>query len=56
MKFYCVCYSYRMAFDSTVRAENKKEAIKKVKEIVGEDIRLDGIWEIEHKAQPLLGD
>lgn len=48
MKNYCVTYSYRTSYDTTVKARNKKEAEAKVLEVIG-DCRLEGTWEVRKK-------
>lgn len=48
MKTYCVTYSYRTSFDATVKANSKKEAEEKVREVIG-DCKFEGTWEVEDR-------
>lgn len=50
MKTYCVCYTITTSSETTVRANNKKDAIQKVKEILGDDTVIDGAWETKKKT------
>lgn len=49
-KRYCVTYSYRTHYDTTVTADSKKEAEAKVREVVG-DVKFEGTWEVHEKAK-----
>lgn len=50
MKTYCVNYSYRTSFDTTVKARSKEEAEAKVLEVIG-DCDLEGTWEVRKKEK-----
>ena len=45
-KKFCVSYNYITSFDATVSAETKEEAIAKVKEVIGDDVEIEGAWEV----------
>jgi hypothetical protein len=48
MKYYCVGYEYVTGYETEwFKAENKKEAIKKAREIVGSDVKVTHVLEQE---------
>lgn len=49
MKKFCIVYSYTTNFDTEVAVNNKKEAVEKVREVVGE-CQIEGAWEIKEYA------
>lgn len=50
MKRYCVQYSYIMNDDCTVTATSRKDAIEKVKEVVG-DVKIESVWEASYQYE-----
>lgn len=48
-KTFSVNYSTRTHYESIVTADNKKEAIKKVKNVIGADARIEQTWEVKPK-------
>lgn len=46
MKNYCVCYSVTTSFDAEVTAKSKEEAVKKVIEVIGDPVAIEGVWEV----------
>ena len=45
-KEFSVCYNYTTSYEAVVKAETKKEAIAKVKEVLGDDITIESSWEV----------
>jgi hypothetical protein len=50
MKTFCVAYTYNVTEDVEVRAKNKKEAMKKFREI-HPDERVTDIWETRRDTE-----
>ena len=46
MKKYAVYYLVPMEFESVVEAKNKKDAIRKVKEVIGEETKITASWQV----------
>ena len=46
LKRFSVMYNTTTSFESVVNAKTKKEAIAKVKEVVGEPIKIEKSWEL----------
>lgn len=49
-KRWCVTYSYRTHFDTTIAAPTSEEAQRKVKEVLG-DVKFEGTWEVYEKTK-----
>lgn len=45
MKSYHVTYAVPMSFDTTVKAKNAKEAEAKVREVIGEPVEIESVYE-----------
>ena len=50
-KRYCVSYGYYTSYDTTVIASSKEAAEAKVKEVIGDDVTLEGTWEVHEKTK-----
>lgn len=50
-KSYCVSYGYYTSYDTTIKAKNKEEAERKVKEVVGDDVTIEGTWEVRNETK-----
>ena len=46
MKTYNVIYNTTTSYDAVIKAKNKKEAEDKVKEVIGEPVEIESIYEI----------
>jgi hypothetical protein len=51
MKKFCVLYNTTTSYDTVVVAENEKEARVKVKEVIGEPVNIESVWEIGMETQ-----
>lgn len=49
MKTYCVVYNVTTSYDASVKAVSKKEAIEKVREVIGEPVTIESVWETKEK-------
>lgn len=49
MKKYAVMYNITTSFESVVEAENKEEAEKKVKDVIGDPILIESVWEVKEQ-------
>lgn len=50
-KRYCVCYGYYTSYATTITAKNEKEAETKVKEVIGDDVTIEGTWEVRNEKE-----
>jgi len=48
-KEFSVCYNYATSYEAVVKAKTKDDAIAKVKEVVGDDIKIESSWEVNFK-------
>ena len=48
MKTFSVQYSITTGCDATVQAKSKEDAIKRVREIIGNDCQIESVWEVTH--------
>ena len=46
MNTYSVSYAVEVTNEAIVRASTRAEAIKKVKEVIGDPVKIDGAWKI----------
>jgi flagellar biosynthesis GTPase FlhF len=44
-----VYYKYELEHEAIVKAKSKKEAIKKVKDVIGEDTQITASWKLERR-------
>lgn len=49
LKRFSVSYSTTTSYEALVNAKTKKEAIAKVKEVIGEPIKIEKSWELRKK-------
>lgn len=47
MPKYAVYYVAQVTQEAIVEAKTKKEAIDKVKEVIGDPIKIEGSWEVK---------
>lgn len=47
MKRYNVVYSVTISYEAQVTAHSEKEAKAKVKEVIGEPLKFEGVWELK---------
>ena len=48
MKKFCVFYNTTTSFEAVVKAKTKKEAKEKVREVIGEPVVIEKIWELKY--------
>lgn len=47
MKKWNVNYAVTVSHDATIKAETKEEAIRKIEEVIGEDVVIESVWEVK---------
>ena len=47
MKKYNVHYNTTTSYDTVVKAKNAEEAKKKVEEVIGEPVEIEGVYEVK---------
>ena len=50
MKTYCVVYSVTTSYDAAVKAKTREEAVAKVREVIGEPVTIESVWETKEKV------
>lgn len=49
MKTYCVVYAVTTSYDAEVKAASREEAIAKVREVIGEPVTIESVWQTKEK-------
>lgn len=49
MKTYCVVYNVTTSYDTEIKAKSREEAMAKVREVIGEPVTIESVWETKEK-------
>lgn len=50
MKKFTVNYAVTTHYDTVVKAKTKEEAVKKVREVIGDPVDIESAWEVKDHA------
>lgn len=52
MRTYNVLYNTTVSYEAVIKAESKDAAKKKVKEVIGEPVTIEKVWELKNDKNP----